>query len=118
MGEPRVLPMFPLGTVLFPHALLTLHVFEPRYRLMTERVLRADGEFGVVLIERGSEVGGGDMRFDVGTLSRVVRAQRLADGGYALATAGIRRIRVMRWLEDDPYPRAEVADFPEPAASG
>ena len=88
------MPMFPLGTVLFPHALLPLHVFEPRYRLMTERVLRGDGEFGVVLIERGSEVGGGDTRFDVGTVARVVRAQELPDGGYALATVGIRRIRV------------------------
>ena len=37
MDQP--LPMFPLGTVLLPHAILPLHVFEPRYRLMTRRVL-------------------------------------------------------------------------------
>jgi Lon protease-like protein len=110
MAEPRVIPMFPLGTVLFPHALLPLHVFEPRYRLMTQRVLAGDGEFGVVLIERGSEVGGGDTRFDIGTVARVVRAQELPDGGYALATVGIRRIQVVRWLLDDPYPLAEVVD--------
>src|SRR3954471_6137726 len=106
--------MFPLGTVLFPHALLPLRVFEPRYRLMTERVLRGDGEFGVVLIERGSEVGGGDTRFDDGTVARIVRAQQLPDGGYALATVGLRRIRVVRWLPDDPYPLAEVTDIVEP----
>jgi Lon protease-like protein len=106
--------MFPLGTVLFPHALLPLRVFEPRYRLMTERVLRGDGEFGVVLIERGSEVGGGDTRFDTGTLARIVRSQRLPDGGYLLATVGIRRIHVTRWLADDPYPQAEVVDVEEP----
>jgi Lon protease-like protein len=106
--------MFPLGTVLFPHALLPLRVFEPRYRLMTERVLRGDGEFGVVLIERGSEVGGGDTRFDTGTVARIVRSQRLPDGGYFLATVGIRRIRVTRWLSDDPYPRADVVDVEEP----
>jgi Lon protease-like protein len=105
--------MFPLGTVLFPHALLPLRVFEPRYRVMTEHVLRGDGEFGVVLIERGSEVGGGDTRFDTGTLARVVRTERLPDGGYFLATVGTRRIRVTRWLPDDPYPRAEVADVEE-----
>jgi Lon protease-like protein len=105
--------MFPLGTVLFPHALLPLRVFEPRYRLMTERVLRGDAEFGVVLIERGSEVGGGDTRFGVGTLARIVRAQQLPDGGFALATAGIRRLRVTQWLADDPYPQAEVVDLPE-----
>jgi uncharacterized protein len=118
MTDRRVMPMFPLGTVLFPHAVLPLHVFEPRYRIMTEQVLRADGEFGVVLIERGSEVGGGDTRFAVGTVARIVQAQELARGGYALATVGIRRIRVARWLPDDPFPQAEVVDLddgPAPA---
>jgi Lon protease-like protein len=110
MPEPRAMPMFPLGTVLFPHVLLPLHVFEPRYRVMTQRVLAGDGEFGVVLIERGSEVGGGDTRFDVGTVARVVRAQELPDGGYALTTVGIRRIQVVQWLPDDPYPLANVVD--------
>jgi uncharacterized protein len=112
--KPRVTPMFPLGTVLFPHGLLSLHVFEPRYRIMTQRVLAGDGEFGVVLIERGSEVGGGDTRFDIGTVARVVRAQELPDGGYAIATVGIRRIQVMQWLPDDPYPLAEVVDIADP----
>jgi Lon protease-like protein len=114
MPEPRSLPMFPLGTVLFPHVLLPLHVFEPRYRVMTQRVLAGDGEFGVVLIERGSEVGGGDTRFRVGTVARVVRAQELPDGGYLLTTVGIRRIEVVRWLPDDPYPLAEVLDIADP----
>src|SRR4051794_7614820 len=111
--EPHVIPMFPLGTVLFPHALLPLRVFEPRYRVMTERVLKAEREFGVVLIERGSEVGGGDTRFDVGTVAQIVRAEPLGDGGFVLATVGIRRVRVARWLPDDPYPQAEVVDFPD-----
>src|ERR1700722_12172639 len=105
------MPMFPLGTVLFPHAPLPLHVFEPRYRTLTRNVMRDDGEFGVVLIERGSEVGGGDTRFDIGTVARVVRAQELPDGGFALATVGIRRIRVVQWLPDEPYPRAEVVEL-------
>lgn len=111
MATPHAMPMFPLGTVLFPHVLLPLHVFEPRYRVMTQRVLAGDGEFGVVLIERGSEVGGGDTRFDIGTVARVVRAQELPDGGYALTTVGIRRIQVIQWLPDDPYPLAEVVDI-------
>jgi Lon protease-like protein len=116
MPERTTMPMFPLGTVLFPHALLPLHVFEPRYRLMTQRVLHGDGEFGVVLIERGSEVGGGDARFGVGTVARIVRAQELPDGGYALATVGIRRIEINQWVSDDPFPQAAVADLEDIAS--
>ena len=108
--------MFPLGTVLFPYALLPLHVFEPRYRLMLRHVLDGDREFGVVLIERGSEVGGGDTRFGVATVARVVQAAEMPDGRYAIATVGMRRVRVERWLADDPYPRAEVVALVDPPA--
>jgi Lon protease-like protein len=118
----RRLPMFPLGTVLFPWGVLPLHVFEPRYRLLTEHCLAGDGCFGVVLIERGSEVGGGDTRFDVGTVARILRAGQLPDGRYVLATVGVQRLRVHEWLPDDPYPQAEIEllDDPEPggAAAG
>jgi Lon protease-like protein len=109
--------MFPLGTVLFPYAMLPLHVFESRYRIMTRHCLDGDREFGVVLIERGSEVGGGDTRFDTGTVARIVQAAELADGRWALATVGIRRFRVLRWHDDDPYPRAEIEALVEPAAT-
>ena len=109
------MPMFPLGTVLFPGALLPLHVFEPRYRELTRDCLAGPGEFGVVLIERGSEVGGGDTRYHAGTVARILEASEMDDGRWLLATAGTRRIRVNRWLDDDPYPRAEVEDWPEPA---
>jgi uncharacterized protein len=108
MRGARTLPMFPLGSVLFPHAELPLHVFEPRYRALAETCLAGDGEFGVVLIERGSEVGGGDTRFSIGTVARIVAAGRLPDGRYLLATVGTRRLRVRTWLPDDPFPRAEV----------
>lgn len=111
----RVMPMFPLGTVLFPYATLPLHVFEPRYRIMTRRCLEGDGEFGVVLIERGSEVGGGDTRFGVGTVARIVQAAETADGRYALVTTGLARFRVATWLPDDPFPQAEIEMLDEPS---
>jgi Lon protease-like protein len=114
-------PMFPLGSVLFPHSVLPLHVFEPRYRQLTEECLAGDGRFGVVLIERGSEVGGGDVRFDVGTVAQIVQAGRFDDGRYALITVGVQRMRVRSWLTDEPYPRAEVeqlADDPGGADRG
>ncbi|MGQ0803211.1 MAG: LON peptidase substrate-binding domain-containing protein [Actinomycetota bacterium] len=105
---PRALPMFPLGNVLFPYALLPLHVFEPRYRALTEACLAGDREFGVVLIERGSEVGGGDTRFTVGTVAKILEVGRLPDGRYVLAAIGTKRLRVTRWLAEEPYPRADV----------
>lgn len=107
-------PMFPLGTVLLPGMVLPLHVFEERYRRLVDDVLAADPpEFGVVLIERGSEVGGGDLRTATGCAARVVEAGRAPDGRWALGCVGTRRLRVLRWLEDDPYPRAEVEEWPE-----
>lgn len=118
----RVLPMFPLGTVIFPFQVLPLHVFEERYRAMMRHVLATrEREFGVVLIERGSEVGGGDLRTSLGTLVRVERAEELPDGRWAVTAVGVRRISVEAWLEDDPYPRAEIreltADSARPGAA-
>jgi hypothetical protein len=106
--------MFPLGVVHFPHVFLPLQVFEPRYRQLTLDCLDRDREFGVVLIERGSEVGGGDSRFDVGTMTTIVEAGFDERAMVRLATVGVRRIRVQRWLDDDPYPRAETEDMAVP----
>jgi hypothetical protein len=107
------LPMFPLGTVLFPSLFLPLHIFEPRYRALARRCMDGDREFGVVLIERGSEVGGGDVRTLVGTVAQIVDATQLEDGRWVLGTVGTRRVRVREWLADDPFPRAEIEDWPD-----
>ena len=107
----RRLPMFPLGSVLFPHALLPLRVFEDRYLRMIAECREGDGEFGVVLIERGSEVGGGDQRSHTGTVARILRVADMEGGHLAVAAAGIRRIRVAEWMPDDPYPQAVVAEL-------
>jgi Lon protease-like protein len=74
-----------------------------------------DQEFGVVLIERGSEVGGNDVRTSVGTVARIIETAELDDGRWVLGTVGTRRIRVREWLPDDPYPRADVDDWPDEA---
>ena len=106
-------PMFPLQSVLLPGSPLPLHVFEPRYLTMLDAVISGDQEMGVVLIERGREVGGGDVRCDVATMARIVEAQRLADSRLLVMVLGVRRIRVLRWLPDDPYPCAETEDWPD-----
>jgi len=112
MDDLSDIAMFPLGSVLFPAMPLPLRVFEPRYLQMLQDVL-PDGtaEFGVVLIERGQEVGGGEKRFDVGTIAQVADI-KVADGYLALLGEGTRRIEVVEWLSEDPYPRARVRDLP------
>ncbi len=105
--------MFPLGAVLFPHTPLALRVFEERYLVLLGRLLdEEDPEFGVVLIERGRETGGGEQRFDVGTLARLTRVLPQQDQISVIAQ-GTARVEVVAWLEDDPYPRAEVRVMPE-----
>jgi Lon protease-like protein len=113
-GMARVrLPMFPLSTVLFPHASMPLHVFEPRYRALMQDCLAGDPRFGVVLIERGSEVGGGDQRAALGTRGIITKAVELADGRWVLEVRGEALIAVEAWLADGPYPMALVGE-PDP----
>jgi hypothetical protein len=103
--------MFPLSTVLYPHAQIPLHIFEPRYRAMVEECLAGDARFGVVLIARGSEVGGGDQRMMVGTRAVITKAASLPDGRWVLVAQGDARIRVTEWLPDDPYPVAHIEEW-------
>jgi Lon protease-like protein len=105
--------MFPLGTVLLPFAHLPLHIFEPRYRALVKDCLAGDGEFGVVLIERGHEVGGGDVRFGIGTVARIVQTAELPDGRWLVDAIGTDRFRVTEWLPEDPYPQALVEALDE-----
>ncbi|WP_345479210.1 LON peptidase substrate-binding domain-containing protein [Amnibacterium soli] len=106
--------MFPLGSVLLPHMPLPLRVFEPRYLAMLGDILGDEpSEFGVTLIERGQEVGGGDVRTDIGTVAQIGSLDTSGES-ILLIAQGVRTIRVDRWLDDAPYPRAEVTDLPDP----
>ena len=107
--------MFPLGSVLLPGGVLPLHVFEPRYRDMIRDCLRADGdpEFGQALISHGWETGGGDDRVMVGTVAQMLQVDAIDENRYALVAVGTRRIRINAWLPDDPYPIADVDDWPD-----
>lgn len=111
-------PMFPLETALLPGEELPLRIFEPRYSALVRDCLATDDPvFGVVLIARGREVGGGDDRCDVGVLARIAQFEDHGEGQYVLKCALAERIRVIEWLPDDPYPRAVVDVWPdEPGA--
>lgn len=108
------MPMFPLGSTVFPGQVVPLHVFEPRYRALLDELFGGDSEptFGIVLIDRGFEVGGGDHRVDVATRVEILQAEEFEDGRWAVVTAGVERLDILEWLSDDPYPRAIVAPRP------
>lgn len=109
----REVPVFPLGQVLFPRTPIALRIFEERYLIMLGRLLDAsDPSFGVVLIERGSEVGGGEHRFDLGTLARLERVVP-QQGAIPVVARGTQRFEVVEWLDDDPYPRARITLLPD-----
>ena len=110
-AEPSVLPMFPLEWVLLPTEELSLRIFELRYTTLVSRLMRSgDRRFGVVLISRGREVGGGEQRCDVGVMATINHCAELGGGRYLLRCTIGDRIRASQWLPDDPYPRT-VADF-------
>jgi len=101
--------MFPLGMVVFPHQIVGLCVFEPRYRQLLVDV-EEHQQFGTCLISRGSEVGGGDERTFVGTLLRIRGQHLLPDGNILLVAEGLSCFAVQSWLEDQPYPRARTSE--------
>jgi uncharacterized protein len=107
--------MFPLQSALLPDEDLPIQIFEPRYTALVRDCMRDDDpRFGVVLISQGREVGGGDVRCDVGTVARITECVDLAGSGrFMLRCRTGERIRVCDWLPDDPYPRAMVQAWPD-----
>src|SRR5512139_4114791 len=115
MNEPVEIPLFPLGTVLFPGGPLPLRIFETRYIDLVRRCLRDGSGFGAVLIREGTEAGGPALTFDVGTYARIV--------DFSRQDVGLLRIRERRrardglnvadvqWLPEDP-----VVPLPEELA--
>lgn len=108
-----VMPMFPLGSVLFPSMPLTLRIFEERYlKLLGDLMGSEQPQFGVVLVSRGSEVGGDDKRMSVGTIASVTEIGT-TDEFLGLESFGSQRFSVTDWLPDDPYPIAEIELIPD-----
>lgn len=108
-----VMPMFPLSTVLIPGMPLPLRIFEERYLKLLGDLLGAETpEFGVVLISRGPEVGGGEKRMNIGTIASVTNIGT-TEQFYGLESVGSRRFRVNAWLPDDPYPLADIDFIPD-----
>ena len=118
MNERAEIPLFPLGTVLFPGGPLPLRIFETRYIDLVRRCLRDGSGFGVVLIREGVEAGGPALTLDVGTYARIVDFSQQPDGLLGIRAAGERRFRILaRRRERDGLNVADVEWLPEESSS-
>jgi Lon protease-like protein len=92
---------------------MSLRIFEERYLKLTgDLILEENPEFGVVLIARGPEVGGGEKRLEIGSVASVTDIGTL-DQFYGIESVGGQRFRVNAWLPDDPYPMADIDFLPD-----
>ena len=99
---PSTLPLFPLpNVVLFPGVFLPLHIFEARYRAMTEDALAGDRMIGMTLLKPGfeAEYEGRPPIYPVGCVGLITHAERLPDGRFHIVLQGVERFRVIG--EDD-----------------
>jgi len=109
------IPLFPLGTVLFPGMVLPLRIFEPRYVRLMERLLSVPegtpAEFGVVAIRQGWEVGADGVRalYEIGCTAVLHQANELPDGTYEVVAIGTDRFRVGALdSAGEPYLQAQI----------
>jgi Lon protease-like protein len=103
------LPIFPLGTVLFPDQRLPLRIFEPRYVEMTKCSIRDDAPFGICLIRKGREVGAAAEPFAVGCSARIVDWAVPHPGLFQLVVQGESVFRILsRRVGEDQLVRASV----------
>jgi len=111
----RRLRLFPLNSVLFPGAVLNLHIFEPRYKQMINECLESGEGFGVALIAEGAEAGDTNvLPHNVGSIAEILEVQPLPFGRYFISTVGLKRFRIREVISREPYLIAEVDVIDEP----
>ena len=117
-SEERVLPLFPLNTVLFPGAALPLQIFEERYKQMLQDCLAADSRFGAVLIKEGVEVGGPAVPHTTGTVAEIVQVSDEQRGRFLVSCVGRQRFHIRSISDELPYLSGSVELLAEEADQG
>jgi len=95
MMPQETLPIFPLGTVLFPGGILPLKIFEQRYLDMAANCLRDNRSFGVCLIKEGNEVGAPAVPEATGCTAAITEWDMQQLGVLYLKTEGVQRFRIL-----------------------
>ncbi len=107
------LPLFPLNTVLFPGMPISLHIFEPRYKLMIEQCIQIAQPFGVVLIREGVEALGPSAEpHEIGCSAQITQVERLEDGRMNIVAVGVERFQIRSLSHAKPYLVGMVESFP------
>ena len=107
------IPLFPLGTVLFPGGPLPLRIFEPRYLDMISDRMKRQRPFGVCLLSSGSEVGGSAEPHRIGTLANIVDWNQLPDGFLGIVVEGGDRFTIQTTqTQPDLLLTGDVVAFP------
>ena len=122
----ETIPLFPLGTVLFPGVVLPLHVFEPRYRALIRDLMGAAPdarEFGVLAIRQGWEVGEDAVTalHEVGCTAELRQVHPYQDGRFDVVSVGRERFRLLELIPaggEVPYLRGRIERLTEPDAEG
>lgn len=117
------LPLFPLGTVLFPGSTINLHIFEERYRTMINQCIVEDVPFGVVYLRSGDEVTE-DRPFarpaetaSIGTMTQINAHVRLEDGRFLINAIGMQRFHIQYIIQRSPYMVGMVMPLSEESGS-
>ena len=115
----EMLPLFPLGAVLYPGMLLPLHIFEERYRQLVRDLLEQPEprRFGVIAIRKGRETGidGVHSLYEIGCTATLRRVDELDDGRFHLVTVGTQRFRLLALDQTLPYLQGEIELLAEEA---
>ena len=114
-ATPSILPVLPLrGTVVFPLTLVPLAAGQPRSLRLIDEVVSGNRMVALVLQkDSDQESAGPGETFEVGTAANIHQMMRVPDGTVRLAVQGLRRVRILEWITEEPYLTARIEELPE-----
>jgi ATP-dependent Lon protease len=114
-ATPSILPVLPLrGTVVFPLTLVPLAAGQPRSLRLIDEVVSGNRMVALVLQKDSEqEAAGPGETYEIGTAANVHQMMRVPDGTVRLAVQGLRRVRILEWITEEPYLTARVEEIPE-----
>ena len=104
----KVLDLFPLNSVVFPHQKMPLRIFESRYLKLAATCHKEGHSFGICLIREGNEVGAPAIPFKIGTSVTITEFKKVSDKFFYIVVQGERRFRIERFIQEQPHIKVEI----------